>query len=65
MNAAAPRSSVEGADVIPDRRRSQGLVNHPRHENGRGECVSLDKTNSSISGLSDVKAEIQSADAGA
>lgn len=63
MNAPAPRSSVKGADVIPDRRRSQGLVDHPRHENGRCECVSLDKTHSSVSGLHDMKSEIQPSDA--
>lgn len=65
MNAASPRSAVEGAQVVPDRSRSQGRVRHPCHESGRGETVSLDMTHSSVSGLCEVKAEIEASDAGA
>jgi len=65
MNAAAPRSAVEGSQIVPDRSRSQGLVRHPRHESGRGETVSLDMTYSSVSGLCEMQAEIQSSDTGA
>lgn len=65
MNAAAPRQAVEGSEIVPNRSRSQGRVCHPRHESGRGETVSLDIANSSISGLCEVQAEIQSSDTGA
>ncbi len=63
MNAAAPRSSVEGFEIIPDRSCTQRLVDHPRHESGRGETVSLDITNSSISGFGDMNAEVEPSDA--
>ena len=65
MNAAAPRSAIEGLEIVPDRRLIQDLVRHPRHESGRAETVSLDKTHSSISGLGDGEPEIEPADAGA
>ena len=60
---AAPRAAVEGSQVRPDRCISQGLVRHPRHENRRGEDVSLDIAHSSISGFCEVQAEIQSSNA--
>lgn len=65
MNAAAPRSAVEGSQIVPDRSRSQGRVCHPRHESGRGVTVSLDMTHGAISGLCEVKAEIEASDTGA
>ncbi len=65
MNTATPRAAVEGSQIVPDRSRSQGLVRHPRHESGRGETVSLDMTYSSVSGLCEMQAEIQSSDTGA
>lgn len=65
MKAATPRAAVEGSQIVPDRSRSQGRVCHPRHESGRGETVSLDMTHSSVSGLCDVKAEIEASDTGA
>ena len=65
MNAAAPRSAIEGFEVVPNRSRDQGRVRHPRHEAGRGETVSLDITHSSVSGFCDVKAKIEASDAGA
>lgn len=65
MNAAAPRSAVEGSQIVPYRSRSQGRVCHPRHESGRGVTVSLDMANSTISGLCEVKAEIEASDTGA
>lgn len=60
MNAAAPRAAVEGSQIVPDRRRSQGLVRHPRHESGRGMTFPLDVTYSSKSGFGDMEAEIES-----
>lgn len=65
MNAAAPRSAVEGSQIVPYKSRSQGRVSHPRHESGRGETVSLDMTHSAISGLCEVQAEIEASDTGA
>lgn len=65
MNAAAPRSAVEGSEIVPYRSRSQGRVCHPRHESGRGETVSLDMTHSSVSGLGEVQTEVEASDAGA
>ena len=65
MNAVAPRSAVEGSQIVPDKSRSQGRVRHPCHESGRGVSVSLDKANSSISGDCEMQSEIQSSDAGA
>lgn len=65
MNSAAPRSAVEGSKVVPDSRLAQGRVLHPGHESGRRVTFPLDETNSPISGLGDVKAEIETAIAGA
>ena len=65
MNAAAPRSAVEGSQIVPYRRRSQGLVAHPRHESGRCMSFPLDVTHSAISGLGDMEAEGEAAVAGA
>ncbi len=65
MNAFAPRAAVKGSQIVPDRSRSQGRVRHPRHESGCGETVSLDMTNSAISGFCEVKAKVKSSDAGA
>jgi hypothetical protein len=65
MNLATPRAAVEGGNVVPDRCLIQGLVCHPRHESGRGECFPLDVTNRPVSGLCDVQTELEAADAGA
>lgn len=65
MNLAAPRPAVEGSEIVPDRSRSQGRVRHPRHEDGRGESVSLDMAHGAISGFCQMQSEIQSADTGA
>ena len=59
IHAAAPRATVEGAHVRPDRSIIQGLVRHPGHESGRSVCVPLDEANSPVSGLSDVQAELK------
>jgi len=65
MNAAAPWVAVKGSQIVPDNSLSQGLIRHPRHESGCAETVSLDMTNSAISGFSEVQTEVQSADTGA
>ena len=64
MNAAAPRSAVEGLEIVPDRSWRQGRVRHPCHEHGRGKTVSLDKAHSSETRFCDVQAEVEPADAG-
>ncbi len=65
IHEAAPRPALEGGNVIPDRRFRQGLVFHPGHESGRGVSVSLDVTNSSVSGLGDMEPEFEAAASGA
>lgn len=65
MNAAAPSSAVKGSKVVPDRRLTQGLVRHPRHESGRRVALPLDESHSSVGGLCDVQAEVEAAIAGA
>ncbi len=65
VHRAAPRAAIEGSNVVPERRAIQGLVFHPRHEDGRGEGVPLDVTHSTISGDGDGKPEVEPARAGA
>lgn len=59
IHAAAPRSAVEGFEIVPYRCLIQGLVCHPRHESGRGVSFPLDVTDSSISRFGDCDAEIE------
>ncbi|PTN01249.1 hypothetical protein C8N32_11539 [Rhodovulum imhoffii] len=65
IHRAAPRAAVEGGNVVPDRRRIQGRVFHPRHEDGRGVGVPLDMTHSAISGEREVQPEVEATGAGA
>jgi hypothetical protein len=65
VHRAAPRATVEGGNVVPDRRAIQGRVFHPRHEDGRGVGVPLDVTHSAISGECQVQPEVEPARAGA
>jgi hypothetical protein len=65
MNSAAPRSAVEGSEIVPDRCRIQGLVFHPAHESGRRMGFPFDVTHTAISGLGDMDAEVEAAVAGA
>jgi hypothetical protein len=53
IHAAAPRSAVEGGNVVPDNSLIQGRVFHPRHENGCGVGFPLDIAHSTISGDGD------------
>lgn len=62
IHAAAPRSAVEGSEIVEDRSRIQLRVFHPRHEDGRGEGVPLDETHAATP-LGQSK--VDSADAGA
>jgi hypothetical protein len=65
VHRATPRAAVEGGNVVPDRRRIQGLVFHPRHEDGRDEGVPLDITHSAVPGLGQHEAEVEPSGAGA
>ena len=65
IHRAAPLPAVEAGKVVPDRRLIQGLVLHPRHEDGRGEGVPLDVTHSTVSGLGQDKSEVEASGAGA
>lgn len=59
MNAVAPRAAVEGSQIVPDRRWSQGLVFHPGHERGRRMGFPLDVTHSSVAGFGDMQSEVE------
>jgi hypothetical protein len=65
VHAAAPRSAVEGGNVVPDRRVIQGRVLHPGHNEGRGEGFPLDVTHSPVAGTGEDETEVEPADAGA
>ncbi len=65
IHDVTPWLAVEGCNVVPDRSLIQGLLFHPRHEDGRGEGVPLDITHSTVSGLGQHEAEIESSGAGA
>jgi len=65
MNAIAPCSAVEGSKVAPDKRMIQGRVFHPGHESRRSVGFPLDETNSSVAGLGDGKAKVETAVTGA
>ena len=42
IHEVTPLAAIEGREIVPDRRSIQGLVFHPRHEDGRRESVPLD-----------------------
>jgi hypothetical protein len=64
IHAAAPRSAIEGGNVVPYNRLIQGRVFHPRHESGCGEGFPFDMAHSTISGDGDSEAEVEPASAG-
>jgi hypothetical protein len=64
IHDSTPRMAVEGCDIVPHRRRIQGLVFHPRHESGRAIGLPLDVANSSISVDGDVESEVESSNPG-
>ena len=64
VHRAAPRTAIEGSNVVPDRRAIQGRVFHPRHESGRGVGFPFDMAHSSISGDGDGKPKVDAACAG-
>ena len=64
VHCAAPRSAVEGCNIVPDNSLIQGRVFHPRHESGCGEGFPFDMAHSTISGDGDGKPEVEPARAG-
>jgi hypothetical protein len=50
VHDSAKSAAVEGREVVPDRSRVQGLVNHPRHEDGRRKRFSLTVCHSPVGG---------------
>jgi len=64
IHSSTPRCAIEGCEIVPDRRAIQGLVFHPRHENGRAEGVPLDVGHNTISDSSG-DSEVEPADAAA
>jgi hypothetical protein len=65
IHRAAPRSAIEGSNVVPYRSLIQGRVFHPRHESGCGEGFPFDMAHSTISGDSDGEPKVDSTSAGA
>lgn len=65
VHRAAPRAAIEAGNVVPDRRRIQGRLLHPCHENGRGVGFPFDMAHSSIAGHGDGEPEVEPACAGA
>lgn len=63
VHRAAPRAAVKGGKVVPDRRRIQGRVFHPRHEDGCGVGFPFDIAHSTISGAGDCEPEVKAAGA--
>jgi hypothetical protein len=65
IHKSTPRAAIEGRDIVPDRSRIQGLVRHPRHEDGRCVGVPLDVTHSSVSPSQGLpESELQAPDPG-
>ena len=65
IHRTAPRSAVEGSNVVPDNSLIQGRVLHPRHENGCGEGFPFDMAHSTISVDGDGEPEVETTRAGA
>lgn len=65
VHRAAPRSAVEGGNIVPDNSLIQGRVFHPRHESGCGVGFPFDMAHSTISGDGDGEPEVEPARAGA
>ena len=61
IHRAAPRSAVEGSNVVPDNSLIQGRVFHPRHEGGCGVGFPFDMAHSTISGDGDGESEVEPA----
>jgi len=64
VHCAAPRSAVEGCNIVPDNSLIQGRVFHPRHESGCGEGFPFDMAHSTISWDGDGEPKVETACAG-
>lgn len=64
IHDSTPRAAVEGSEVVEDRRRIQGRLFHPGHEDGRSEGVPLDDTHNSQPGEGGPEAQLEPSDAG-
>ena len=60
IHASSPRATVEGGDVIPDRRAIQGRLVHPGHERGRRVGVPLNTSHGSYVESCESEAELES-----
>jgi len=65
IHASTPRSTVEGAQVRPDRRRIQVRLFHPGHESGRCVGVPLNVHHGSGGDASESEGELDASVAGA
>jgi hypothetical protein len=61
IHQAAPRSAVEGSNVVPDRSAIQGRIFHPRHERGRSVGFPFDVSHSPISWDGNMDSEVEAA----
>ena len=64
MYNSTPRAAVEGGNVVPDRRWSQGTFFHARKKRGHGSGFPFDVQNTSVIGEGDFDSEFKPADAG-
>jgi hypothetical protein len=64
IHDSTPASAVEGCEVVPDRRRIQGLFFHAGHEDGRSEGVPLDVAHSSHPGEGGADSQFKPANPG-
>lgn len=60
IHPAMPRATVEGGDVIPDRRLIQVRFFHPRHEDGRCVGVPLNTSHGSYVDAGESESELES-----
>ena len=65
IHRATPRATVKRGEIVPDRRRIQGRVFHPRHESGRTIGLPLDNAHKEMVGSRHLDSEVEPADAGA
>lgn len=59
MNSAAERAAVEGSEIRPHNRWSQGLLFHARRQDGARECFDLHVTDDASASKSQLDAEIE------
>lgn len=65
IHRSTPRSSVEAAEIAPDRSFIQGSVAHARDQYRDVVCFPLDVTYCASSGNNQPQSEVESADTGA